>query len=64
MTKTMHMNQKLIKQNTQLSKKKNEILENVHSLETKLAKSKGVQVELNQMKKSAKMLNFGSSKLY
>ena len=60
----MHLNQKLINQNTQLSKKKNELLEKVQSLETKLAKSKGIQVELNQMKKSVKMLNFGSSKLH
>ena len=60
---TMRMNQKLIKQNTQSSKEKNELLEKVRSLEAKLANDDDIQVELNQMKKSIKMLNYGSSKL-
>ena len=60
---TMRMNQKLIKQNSQFNKEKNKLLEKVRSLETKLAKDDDIQVELNQIKKSLKMLNFGSSKL-
>ena len=58
------MNQKLIKQNTHVNKEKNELLEKVRSLETKLAKDDDIQVELNQMKKSIKMFNSRSSKLY
>ena len=42
-----------------MSKEKNELLEKVRSLKIKLAKN----VKLNQMKKSVKMLNSGSSKL-
>ena len=61
---TMHMDQKLIKQNTQLSEEKNEFLEKVRSLETKLETDDDIQVELNQIKKLVKMINSGSSKLY
>ena len=41
--------------------KQNELLEKVHSLETKLAKDDDTQVEHNQMKKSVKIRSYFKS---
>lgn len=50
------MNQKLNKQNIWLNNEKNELLKKMHSLETKLAKSDVIRVELNHSKSPSKCL--------